>query len=153
MKETKEHSPLGICKFRNYDYKIIEARMEIDIRDEEIWLCPSFTAEYENENDELDFEICSIYAYFNGDFNTKKKNLQDLVGCKFQCDSDMPDDGDIALFYVVEHEDIHNGVLEILEVTDTIVKFNWQGEANVYWDDDFSTDVPFNVTANGKIME
>ncbi len=152
MNKSQTHSPLGICKFSKYDYKIIDARMEVRILDDEIWLCPSFTAEYENPDDELDDEICGVYLYFNGYFNTKIKDMKKLEGCKFKCDSDMPDGSDIALIYVVEHEEIHNGTLEIIEVTDTTIKFNWCGEGDVYWDDDFRTNVPFNATVDSKIM-
>ncbi len=152
QENSSSHSPLNICKFQKYDYEIIEARMEMKIEDGEIWLSPSFTAEYENEKDEIDYEVSGVYLYFNGYFNTKVKDINALKGCKFQCDSQMPDNGDIALIYVVEHEDINNAVLEILDVTEEYIEFNWTGKGDVHWDEDFYTDVPFNATARGKIM-
>lgn len=37
-------------------------------------------------------------------------------------------------FYVVEHEDVTKGTIEILKVDKNNITIHWSGTANIFWD-------------------
>ncbi len=150
---------VGVMEFNEYEYTIDGGELGIKIKDGEIWLSPEICAEYESDEDEdedfdededemaVDYAVRSLRFYFNGEFNTKLTDISQLKGKKFICDTEMqPDSDDGAFLYVVEHEEIGEGILEIIDIDDKNVTFRWYGSADVGWNDSFGYGVPFNGT-------
>lgn len=145
---------IGIMEFNEYNYTISSAKLEIKIIDGEIWLSPEIEASYENKNEELDSAVCDLNFYFNGKFNTHLTDISELKGARFICDTEMQPDSDYsdgAFLYVVEHEEVTEGVLEIIDIDDTNITFRWYGQADVGWNDWFGYAVAFNGTAIATI--
>ena len=47
------------------------------------------------------------------------------------------------ILYIFEHEDITKGKIEVLERKDNCFLVKWTGQANIFWDEEYNRDVPF----------
>ncbi|MFY7671262.1 hypothetical protein ACOSP6_09290 [Tenacibaculum sp. MEBiC06402] len=59
---------------------------------------------------------------------------------------------EIGLLYVFSHTETKNNSLEFSDVTNDTIEISWKGVADVYWDEDFDTDVPFEVQTKLSII-
>lgn len=151
--DTPSIVEVGVIELNGYEYKISRGKLNIKINNGEIWLKPVINAKCENE--EVDYYIRNLGLYFNGEFNTKLTEISQLKGKKFICDTKMSKNIDYsggAVLYVVEHEKVTEGILEVIDVDDTNVTFRWYGKANVGWNSKFDKNVPFNATVIAPII-
>lgn len=73
-------------------------------------------------------------------------DISALKGKKFEwTETTNQEDEDAGWFYVLEHEDVTRGTIEILEVDSDTITYKWTGQANVYWNDEIGSDVPFDA--------
>lgn len=98
---------------------------------------------------ELDSELEELHFYHIDGFNTGATEPKELVGRKFEWDKPSNNE-DIGTLCVVEHEDVTSCILEIVEVSQDIVKFKWTGTANIFWNAEFGRHVPFVIETEAK---
>jgi hypothetical protein len=53
-------------------------------------------------------------------------------------------------FYVMEHGDIPSARLSFLEWNGTIIRFEWEGVCDVFWDAEYGEDVPFSASGGAE---
>ncbi len=134
-------------KLRDMNYEIDGAIIDIASENDELLLLPEVNAT--NDNGALGY----VSLYHNEGFSTNIKELSELLGKKYVWDSENNEKGeDAGTLYVLEHENVTKGVIEILEVTDEFITIKWTGLANVYWDEDLSENVPFETVFKAEIQ-
>ena len=46
---------------------------------------------------------------------------------------------------IIDFEDVTKGTIEVLKVEDHSITIHWNGTGNIYWDNEFGKDVPFDT--------
>lgn len=135
---------------RDTAYDIIKTSINAEIEDMEIILFPEVRAKTNNEN--IDFELREVYLYHNNGFNTHTSDFQELKGKKFIWNSEYNEnDEEAGFFYVLEHENVTKGTIEILDVKNNLITFKWSGQANIFWNDEYEENVSFETTFNAEL--
>ncbi len=100
--------------------------------------------EAEEEGEEPFYESVPPVLYHNNGFRMDVKSWKDLEGMSKTWESDCNKDGEEAgSLYVFEHEDVTSGKIEFLKREGNVFHVKWSGTANVFWDDEYDEDVPF----------
>ncbi len=104
------------------------------------------------ENNDVEYELSYARLYHEEGFLTGVSDYRDLKGKKYIWDSIENEYGELAgTLYVLEHEDITKGCIEILDCDDKSIIIKWSGTANVYWNEEFGEDVPFETIIETEI--
>ncbi len=118
------------------NYSITSTSINIHIEDGELKLY--FDVNAENISDDVDYELLRVNLYHNNVFLTGGREEKDLKGKSFIWNSKQNDKGEEAGYlYVLEHEDVTKGTIEILEYTENKLLVKWSGTANVFWNEDY----------------
>ena len=55
--------------------------------------------------------------------------------------------------YVLEHENVTSGIIDILDITKDMIKIKWSGQANVFWNEEFGENVLFETEIEVKLPD
>lgn len=137
-------------------YQIDNANVHIDIEENGLRLFLEVNAS--TDNDSIDSELCNLQLYHNNGFQTGVSKIEDLKGKKYSWPTSENDKGEEAGYlYVLEHENVTKGNIEIIDVLKDKVIVKWEGLANIFWNEEFNENVPFetvfvcNLPKNKKI--
>ena len=123
-------------------YKITDSSIDFQETNEGILLFPEIKA----ENDQVEYELSELHLYHNNGFQTGAKKTADLAGKKYVWKEAYNDNGEEAGFLcVLEHENVTEGTIEIMDIGKNYITLKWTGKANIFWDDTFGADVPFET--------
>lgn len=152
--ENEAQKPGDYLKFNGYNYEISGAEVGYYLNEKGfIMLCPDISASFANLDDQLDFEICDVRLYHDAGFTTSVAEFFRMNGMKFNWRTEINYRKEEAGFcYVVEHENVTSGCIEILTIAGEQITFNWVGCADVYWDDEFDANVPFDLQVTCKLV-
>ncbi len=133
-------------------YKVTNALIYAEFQDMEIILSIDTVAE--KDDDKIEYELSRVRLYHEDGFNTHTSTFKELKGKKFHLELD-PDSDEAAAgtLYVLEHEDITKCVIEILNITDNKITVHWSGSANVYANEEYSENVPFDTVFTADILK
>lgn len=117
-----------------------------------IILYPEVDAETEDED--VEYDMSCVHLYHNNGFCTNVSNLESLKGKKFVWESTYNEnDEEAGCLCVQEHELLSSGTIEILDIQNNHITIRWSGLANVYWDETYGADVPFDTTFTAEIPQ
>ena len=109
-----------------------------------------YDEEYDDDNDEYDddgyddYEEVSPHLYHNNGFSLNIRSWKAIEGMsKIWEEEYNEDDEEAGGLCVFEHEDVTSGTIEFLKRQGNEFFIRWTGTANVYWDDEYGADVPF----------
>lgn len=129
-------------------YKIVSSGIGVYETNEGIQLFPEVTA----KNDQVEQELSEIHLYHNNGFQTGVKRIKELAGKKYVWEEAYNDQGEEAGFLcVLEHENVTQGIIEIMDVGRNEITLKWKGKANIFWSDSFGADVPFETVLQMKL--
>lgn len=104
--------------------------------------------------DSVDYEFRRVRLYHEDGFNTHTTTFEELKGKKFDMELDPDsDESSAGSLYVLEHEDITMGTIEILDVTEGKITIRWNGLANVYANEMYGENVPFDTVFTADIPQ
>lgn len=87
-------------------------------------------------------ETWKPYLYVNNGISISTNKYEELVGSTFLYDYEK-DSSETWCMYLFEHEDIVNGKIEIISKEENTLTIKWSGEANIYYNSVYDTNVPF----------
>ncbi|TVX91523.1 hypothetical protein [Cohnella terricola] len=126
-------------------YKIKKSHLGARKLNNELILFPEIEAEVNSEN--IEYDKSAVRLYHNNGFNTHTSTFEDLKGKKFIWNSHYNENEEEAGYlYIQEHEEVTKGIIEIIEVDCNKIIFKWSGLANVFWNEKYGQDVPFETT-------
>lgn len=132
----------------NVTYEIVSSSIGMYETNEGILLFPEVTA----KNNQGEYDLSELRLYHNNGFQTGVRKIAELAGKKYVWEGTYNDKGEEAGYlYVLEHEDVTEGTIEILDVSKNAVTLKWTGKANVFWNDTFGADVPFETVVRMKL--
>ncbi len=135
---------MNYFKLNNVDYHVENATFSVNYVGNDFKIFIDISA-IEN-NKKVVYELSNIRLYHENGFQSGVKSIKDLVGKKYIWNSTTNGKGEEAGFlYVLEHEDVTSGTIEFLNYQDNKITIKWIGMANVYWDDKFGENVPFET--------
>ena len=102
------------------------------------------------ENDQID-ELRFVRLYHNSGFDLGGKTIRNLKGKRFEWKKASNWEG--GTLYVLEHEDVTSGVIEILDVTADTIRIKWTGCGNVFWNKEYGKNVPFEAEIETVLPE
>ena len=138
----------GYFILNGVQYKIVGSSISVHETNEGILLFPEITA----KNNQVECELSEIYLYHNNGFQTGVKKIADLTGKKYVWEEACNDKGEEAGFlYVLEHEDVTEGTIEVMAVNRNDLTLKWTGKANIFWNDVFGADVPFEAVVQMRL--
>jgi len=139
-------------RLNNYEYKVTSASVGFDMAPDNKSLLMFIDISGEYEKDDLDCELKTIRLYHNNGFNTGVKEPKKLIGKRFEWTEPTNNKNEEAgTFYVLEHEEVTSGVIEISDVTADSINIKWTGLTNVFWDEEFDENVPFKAEIEAKL--
>lgn len=142
----------GKIRLKDIVYDITDASLSADHCDGEIYLFPEVNAECSDES--VEHELRSAWLYHNNGFNTHAETFEELKGKKFVWESEENDDGEEAgTLYVLEHDNLSSGTIEITDVSDGYMTVRWSGLANLYWSEEYGSDIPFEAEFTVRLPE
>lgn len=142
----------GKIRLKDIVYNITDTYCSASSRNGEIYLFPDTDAECSDEN--VEYELRSARLYHENGFNTFASSFEELKGKKFVWDSEENADGEEAgTLYVLEHEYLSSGTIEITDVSDGFMTIYWSGLANVYWSEEYGSDIPFEAEFTVKLSK
>lgn len=131
-------------RLKNIEYEISSCWVSLNYEDTGIHMYIEVNAETRNQ--EVDFELRNVILYHNNGFDTNVKKPKQLENKKFVWDNPNNEKNEEAgYFYVLEHEDVTKGTIEILKVDKNNVTIRWSGTANIFWNSEFGENVPFDT--------
>lgn len=137
-------------KLGDIDYDVESCSVSFDIDSDDQNLIMFIEIDAVNEDDNIDYEMTSIKLYHNNGFRVGTKTPSKLKGQVFSWDKEYNDLGEEAgIMYVLEHEILSCGTIEILDVTKKTIKIKWSGLANTYWHGE--TNIPFETEIEAKL--
>lgn len=140
----------GKIKLKDIVYDITQCYCSASSRSGEIYLFPDIDAECSDEN--VEYELCSARLYHNNGFNTHALSFEELMGKKFVWEGEKNSDGEEAgTLCVLEHEYLSSGTIEITDIRDGLMTVCWSGLANVYWSEEYGSDIPFKAEFTVKL--
>ena len=140
----------GIFLLKDISYTIIGSSVSVDKEGENIFLTLEVNAE--TKDSDIYYEMRSLRLYHNDGFCTHAAKAQALKGKKFVWESHYNENEEAAGFLCVqEHEEVTKSVIEILNISGNRMTVRWSGEANVFWDENYDEDVPFETVFEVKL--
>lgn len=152
MKNFSMKTPIAEGQFRLKDivYQVTQASLCAGYQNIELILFPEVEAQ--TQDDTVEYEMRSVRLYHNNGFNTHTASFWDLKGKRFVWKSSMNPEGEEAGFlYVQEHEDVEQGTIEILDVSDEKMTIRWSGKAVVGWSRKYGSNVPFDTVFSAAL--
>ena len=141
-------------KLNNYEYNITSSSVSFDLVPENQTLRMFIDVDASTDNEDVEYELQNIRLYHNNGFRIGVKDVKRIKGKKFEWLENVNKRGEEAgTMCVLEHEDISSGTIEILDVTNDMIKIRWNGLANIFWDDEFGENVPFETEIEAKLPE
>lgn len=141
-------------KLNNIEYMIEACSVAFDIAAHNQKLKMFIDIHARNNSDDVEYELQYVRLYHNNGFEIGAKTLNRLKGKKFVWDKEYnKKDEEAGTMYVLEHENLTSGKIEILDVTKEIIKIKWTGLANVFWDEEFDENVPFETEIEAELPE
>lgn len=150
MKCGAEHQAKEEFQLGDILYEVEDASLYVEVENRGIILYPEVNARaYQNmEYEELGY----IRLYHNSGFHTHVSTFEDLKGKRFIWQySYNEEDEEAGTCYVVEHEEVTKGCIEIVDIIDNCMRIKWFGTANVFWDEKYGEDVPFQTQFTVKL--
>ncbi len=130
-------------RLRDVEYAIKRAKVELIKEDNGIRMNIEILAETSDES--VDYEMRELQLYNEG-FNTKVQNIEQLKEKAFAWKRSMNNEGEEAgILNVVEFENVTKGTIEIVDIDEKNITIHWSGEGNIYWNELYSKNVPFNT--------
>ena len=100
--------------------------------------------EYDDEYDDDEYEEVLPRLYHNNGFSLNVHSWKVVEGMSKTWEEEYNEEEEEAGFlYVFEHENVTSGTIEFLKREGSRFLVKWTGTANVYWDDEYGADVPF----------
>ncbi len=131
-------------RLRDIEYDISSCSVSLNYEDTGIRMYIEVNAETKNQ--EIDFELRNVSLYHNNGFNTGVQKPKQLENKKFVWDNpNNKKNEEAGYFYVVEHEDVTKGTIEILKVDKNNITIHWSGTVNIFWNSEFGENVPFDT--------
>ncbi len=138
-------------RLKGVEYDIDSCYVAFDISPNNEHLIMYIDIEAQTENDDIDYDLQYVRLYHNNGFDIGAKTLRNLKGKRFEWKNASNWDG--GTMYVLEHEDVTSGVIEILDVTADTIRIRWTGCANVFWNEEYDEDVPFETEIETALPE
>ncbi len=108
----------------------------------------NWVVEITTEPRDFDEESWAPYLYHQG-LRLSASSAQDLEGESTSwangSGSEYPHP-EIGTMYVFGHHDVRNCHLSFGKFSNGQIEVKWQGECDVFWDEEFSANVPFNCS-------
>lgn len=141
-------------KLKNKEFMVEYAEISMCFFDKEC--CESMGQSGENkllcfieidmEEKWIDEAWWSPRIYHNNGITLEIDSWKKLENLTLKWDSEVNERGEEAGYlYVFEHEDVTSGQIQILERQGNKFKIRWTGKANVFWDEEYGEDVPFEL--------
>jgi hypothetical protein len=131
-------------KIRTLEFEITKAKVDYRLdKSNNLIICPDITTDF------VKFVgVSTIIRLFNEDgFNTGVKSIRELKGKSYTWNETSNVKGSYPGFlYVFDHEEIPECTLEILEADDTKLVIHWFGKADIFLNNRYGTNVPFETT-------
>jgi len=100
--------------------------------------------ELKNDEEEEDYEEVSPYLYHNNGFSLDVRSWKSVEGIsKIWEEPYNEDEEEAGTLCVFGHEDVTSGKIEFLKRKGSVFSVRWSGTANVYWDEEYGENVPF----------
>lgn len=139
-------------KLRNHIYEVTSAVVRLLGDPWEDTYTMDLDIYAKSKDEALDPEMRELNLYHNNGFETGETHYLALKGKKYVWTSAFNELGEEAGFlYVQEHEDVTSGVIEILDVNIETIRMRWTGNADVDWNAEFGSDVPFETEFEAKL--
>ena len=139
-------------KLNNYEYKITAANVGFEMSEDNKSLIMFLDIDGSYEGEDLDYELRTIRLYHNNGFHIGVKEPNKLIGKSFEWNEAYNNKGEEAgTLYVLEHEDVTSGKIDILDVTQDLIKVKWSGQANVFWNEECGENVSFEAEVEAKV--
>lgn len=133
-------------------YDVTDTDLMYHFENGNIILYPDISAETEDET--VDYDMSAVHLYHNNGFCTHVSDLQALKGKKFVWERTYNEnDEEAGCLCVQEHELLSSGTIEILDIQNNTMTIRWSGLANVYWNEIYGTDVPFDTTFTTELPQ
>ena len=129
-------------KLSDVEYKITSSSVILTNKNDSLYMSIRIVAKTEEK---IDYEIREVELYIDS-FNTNVKNNEELENQKFIWSASTNSREESAgVLNIVEYEDVTNGVIEIKKIENNNITIHWSGNGNVFWNEKFGKDVPFDV--------
>lgn len=139
-------------KLKDIDYNVEKCSISFDVNPSDQKLVMFIEIEAKNTDNSVDAELQEVYLYHNNGFQIGGKTLNKLKGKEFVWNSKHNSNGEEAgTLCVLEHENLTRGIIEIIDITKDTIKIKWTGLANIYWNDEFGENVPFETEIETKL--
>lgn len=138
-------------KFNSVDYTVESCNISFDIIPYNQHLKMYIDIDARTDNNRVDYELQFVRLYHNNGFDIGGKTVRKLKGKRFEWKKASGWDG--GTLYVLEHEDVTSGVIEILDITESTIKIKWTGYGNVFWNDKYGKNVPFETEIETSLPE
>lgn len=139
-------------KLKDIDYNVERCSVSFDIEPSNQKLIMFIEIDAKSNDESIDHELRNVYLYHNNGFQIGGKTLNKLNGKAFVWDKNRNSIGEEAgTMCVLEHENLTSGTIEILDITKDTIKIKWSGLANIYWNDEFGENVPFETEVCAKL--
>lgn len=95
-------------------------------------------------------EMWHPYLYINNGIPLNEDDINNLARKTFEYDYEL-DNSQTWIMYVLGHENIKKGRIEILSQKDNVLSVKWSGEADIYFNEDYDENVPFESSFEAKL--
>ena len=133
-----------IMHFRldDFNYNITDSTVTMDYENNKIRLYIEIEAEIIGDTDNYDMRKIRLYHH-NG-FATGAANPEELAGRKFVWEYEENEEGDDAGYiYVGFHDNVTEGTIEVLSVTEEEITLHWRGiGCGLPFDTEFTAKLP-----------
>lgn len=134
-----------------YNYPEFVWFLEIDTEEGD---CFEWIPDDSDEDEEPFYERAAPCLYHNNGFRMDVKSWKALEGMSKTWASECNEAGEEAgCLYVFEHEDVTSGRIEFLKREGNVFRVRWSGTANIFWNDEYGKDVPFNFEGDVTFSE
>ena len=138
-------------KFNGFDYTVESCSVSFDLNASNQKLKMFLSVSARTESDRVPPELQYVKLYHNSGIETGAKTLRSLNGKRFEWKKACNWCG--GTLYVLEHEDVTSGVIEILDINTDSIKIRWTGCGNVFWNDAYDKNVPFEAEIETALPE
>ena len=143
MKIEKREGNDMVLKIKDVEYEIVTAY--VSLRDSAKDYCMSIDIFARTKDEKIASEIKEVQLYIDA-FHTNVHSVEELVHKKFVWDSTENLNQEAAgVLNIIDFEDVTKGTIEVLKVEDHNITIHWNGTGNIYWDNEFGKDVPFDT--------
>jgi hypothetical protein len=141
-------------RLKNVEYNVESCSVQFGIVPDNQTLKMYIEIDAKTDSDIIDHELQEVKLYHNNGFEIGGKTLRNLKGKIFEWEKSVNQLGEEAgSLYVLEHENVTRGIIEILDLTKDKIWIKWTGFANVYWDNEFADNVPFETVIETEVPE